>query len=76
LVSLSDKESIQERERNSRALCRYAVGVVFTLREWADGLLAGNPQETICHVHGSFALLFSLLFSGRASNAERSYTGE
>ena len=36
---------------------------------------AGNTHETIVDVHGSFAVLFSPLFSWRASNPERSHKG-
>ena len=35
--------------------------------------LVVNTHETIAWFHGSFALLFSRLFSGHASNPERSH---
>jgi hypothetical protein len=33
--------------------------------------VVGNTRETIAHFHGSFAVLFSRLFSQHASNPER-----
>ena len=47
------------------------------LYDWSisNNLLAtafvGNTRETIAWVHGSFAVLFSPLFSGHASNPKR-----
>ena len=35
--------------------------------------VVGNTRETIARFHGSFALLFSRLFSRHASNPERSH---
>ena len=35
--------------------------------------LAGNTRETIARFHGSFAVLFSRLFSRHASNSEGSH---
>jgi hypothetical protein len=50
---------------------------VFTIGEFPNKLFAtasvGNIHETIAVFHDSFALLFSALFSGHASNRGRSH---
>ena len=62
-----------------RSLLLYArrLATVFTIGKSGKQLFAtasvGNIHETIPLVHYSFALLFSRLFSGHASNPERSH---